>query len=141
MRTLVLALALASTAAAAQSTVSLVMKAGGANEFGLEVGGERLSARALTAFATDFEDSSVRLDLAALYRTNGRGPLATRVGLTTTILDFEDAALFGVLFGADYALSRRFAVFGEVVLDADFGDGIGVVSSARNTGVGVRLRL
>ena len=143
MRALLLAALLLPVAASSQTRpISLVIKAGSGGQAGLDVRlTEKLSVRGLAALATDFEDTSVVTSFAALYRVGGPGRLATRVGLSTTIVDFEDAALFGVLFGAEYALSDRFGVFGEVGLDADFGDGIGVVRTTNSTGVGVRYGL
>ena len=133
----------ASASAAAQtSPVSLVVKSALEPQVGADVRlGGRLSARALAAFATDFEDGTYIVNVAALYRLGGPGPLTTRVGLSTTVVDFDDLGLFGVLFGVEYALSERFGVFGEAALDADFGDGLGIVRTSNNSGVGVRLRL
>ena len=143
MRSVFFALLLFPLAASSQTRpVSLVVKAAGEPQAGLDVRlADKLSVRGLAALATDFEDTSVVATFAALYRVGGPGRLATRVGVSTTVADFEDAALFGVLFGVEYALSDRFGVFGEVALDADFGDGIGVVRTVNNTGVGVRYGL
>ena len=134
--------ATSTTVSAQASPVSLVVKSALEPQIGADVRlGGRLSARALAAFVTDFEDGTYIVNVAALYRLGGPGPLTTRVGLSTTVVNFDDLHLFGVLFGAEYALSERFGVFGEAALDTDFGDGIGVVRTLNNSGVGVRLRL
>ena len=142
MRLVVLsALLLASAAAHAQSRpVSAVVKATSQPQFGLDARlGERISVRALTAFATDFGDTSVILNLAGFYRLSGPGSFGTRVGASLTTVNLEDVPLFGGIVGADYALSDRFGVFGEVALDVD--TTADVLLSVSNTGVGVRVGL
>ncbi len=97
---------------------------------------EFVSLRALFFFSTDFEDFDGTANVALLFRTSP-GRLSTYVGPSATA--FEGALLLGGIFGAEYRLSQRFGVFGEIGLDfvVDGGDGLAMY----NTGVGVAFGL
>lgn len=98
---------------------------------------ESISLRGLFFFSTNGEDLDGTANIGVLFRTSP-GRLSTYLGPSVTVLG-DDSLLLGGIFGAEYRLSERFGVFGEIGLDIVVDGGRGL--AMYNTGVGMAFGL